>query len=875
MSKYIDFGIDLGTTNSCLAHAQGGEVRVIQNNDQMNVTPSVVRVLKSGALMVGRRAYNAVAEDPDNVAQEIKRLMGQRYSKTFPASGRVMTPEEISAEVLKSLIADARRRTNEEVRAAVVTVPAAFTALQCDATARAARLAGLEEYPLLQEPIAAAIAYGAEAGVRDQRWLVFDLGGGTLDVAVVSTRDGRLNVLEHRGDNHLGGKDVDRALAENVLLPVLSEQFALPRTDTDAAAHARLLRRLAFIAEYAKIELTTAVETIVSLIDLGDDLEGRPIEAELSLTRARLEQETAPLVERCMRLTDEALAGARIKGSDLDRVLLVGGPTQMPYVRDAIQAHVGARVDSTLDPMTVVARGAAAYASTVERSASAQDLKAEPSAGALSVRLAFDPVSAEASTRVAGKLSGRDATAQLEVKVDAEGGVWTSGWQPVGDAFFETTVVLQEGRLNRFTLSLRDSKGRALSVEPAEFQIRHGLSLDAPPLPHTISVELAHADGRVELSPVFPRRTLLPAERTVTYRAAHTLRPSEPDTSLAIKLWEGEALSDPQANSWVGNMHVRSDAVRRPIPEGSELQLHIKVDASRLITVEVFVPHLNEHFTDKIFIPKDEEPDYVDLLKSAHLEIEKCLARLTRVEEHLMKLNSQLSTTDEFDFPEFVYDDGRTDAAASAAKSLPARDPRREDAERLRRELEDFDIELGALDSADEAEDHDRARGVFERLREMRARVAGLERRANLMSSGSLMEEAAHLADSVETDVKAYGDEAHCERLAVLRRELLEATERGDLRGVRRAVAALRDLRGKVLHAQAWFWDDWFRHMQRPGTRFINAEEGARWLAEGEEALKTGDRQKLERSVRWLWSLIPPDEQTARDERAAKPGLKQ
>lgn len=875
MSDYINFGIDLGTTNSCLAHASGGEVRVIQNNDQMNVTPSVVRVLRSGALMVGRRAYNAVSEDPDNVAQEFKRLMGQRYSKTFPASGRVMTPEEISAEVLKSLLADARRRTNEEVRAACVTVPAAFTALQCDATARAARLAGLEEYPLLQEPIAAAIAYGAAPGVRDQRWLVFDLGGGTLDVAVVSTRDGRLNVLEHRGDNHLGGKDVDRALARNVLLPFLSEQFSLPRADTDATAHTRLLRRLAFVAEYAKIELTTADETIVSLIDLGDDLEGRPMEAELRLTRARLEREAAPLVERCMRLTDEALAGARVKGSELDRVLLVGGPTQMPYVRAALQAHVGAPVDSSLDPMTVVARGAAGYASTVELDATARVSTSEPAAEGLSVRLAFDPLSAEASTRVAGKLAGRAALAPLEVKIDAEGGVWTSGWQPVGEGFFETSVVLREGRLNRFILNLRDSKGRAVQVEPSEFQIRHGLSLDAPPLPHTISVEVSHADGRAELSPIFPRRTLLPAERTVTYRAAHTLRPSEPDTSLAIKLWEGEALTDPHANSWVGNMHVRSDAVRRPVPEGSELQLHIKVDASRLITVEVFVPHLNEHFTERIFIPKDEEPDYVELLKGAHLEIENCLARLTRLEEHLMKVGSQHSP-DEFDFPEVVYDDGYTAGIeVSPAHLSPARDPRREEAEALRRELEDFDIELGAYEAAGESEDHDRARGVVERLREMRARVAGLEGRAGLAPSGSLTEDAARLADSVAEDVTAYGNEAQRERLAVLKRELREATEHGDARGVRRASAALRDLRAQVLYAQQWFWEDWFRHMRRPGTRFVNSEEAARRLREGDEALQASDRRKLELAVRWLWSLLPADEQTARDERAAKPGLKQ
>jgi molecular chaperone DnaK len=880
MSNYLDFGIDLGTTNSCIARASGGEVVVIQNNDQMNVTPSVVRVLKSGSLLVGRRAYNAVAEDPDNVAQEAKRLMGQRYAKTFPASGREMSPEEISAEVLKSLLADARRRTGEEVRAACVTVPAAFTALQCEATARAARLAGLEEYPLLQEPIAAAVAYGAAPGVRDQRWLVFDLGGGTLDVAVVSTRDGRLAVLEHRGDNHLGGKDIDRALVQNVLLPFLSGQFALPRADREPAELARLLRKLSLPAEYAKIELTTADETVVSLLDLGEDREGRPIEAELPLTRARLDAELEPIVARCLRLADEALEGARVGGQDLDRVLLVGGPTQMPRVREALASHLGAKVDSTLDPMTAVARGAAVYASTVERSAGASagvradakpDSKLTGAGDKLTARLAYDPLSAEPRARVAGKLAGRGSEGALEVKIDSEGGLWTSGWTPAREGFFEAALVLQEGRLNRFTLSVRDAKGRVVEVSPQEFQIRHGLSLDAPPLPHTISVEFAHADGRAELSPVFPRRTLLPAERTVTYRAAHTLRPSEPETSLAIKLWEGEAFTDPQANNWVGNFHVRSDAVRRPVPEGSELQLHIKVDASRLITVEVFIPHLNEHFTDRVYIPKEEEPDYLELLKGAHLEIEGCLARLERIEAQLLLLAAREAEED-FDFPE-VIEEEFVDGPRAAASHAP--DPRRVEAERLRREFEDFDIELGAYQSAGDMDEHDHAARVVERLRDARARVAGLERRAGLGPTGSGFEDAARLAESAAETVEAHGTGAQRARLAALRRELSEATARGDVRGVKKAAAALRELRTEVLYAQDWFWDNWFEHLARPGRRFVNAEEAARRVAEGREALQSGDRRKLERAVGWLWSLLPPDEQAAQRERAVRPGLKQ
>lgn len=884
MSEYINFGIDLGTTNSCIAQAEGPEVRVIQNNDQMNVTPSVVRVLKSGSLMVGRRAYNAVAEDPDNVEQEAKRLMGQRYEKTFPASGRVMTPEEISAEVLKSLLADARRRTGEEVRAACVTVPAAFTALQCEATARAAQLAGLEEYPLLQEPIAAAIAYGARAGVRDQRWLVFDLGGGTLDVAVVSTRDGRLNVLEHRGDNHLGGKDIDRAVVQNIFLPFLYEQFSLPRAAHEPAAHNRLLRKLTFIAEYAKVELTSADETIVSLLDLGEDADGKLIEAELPLTRARLEREVEPLLARCLRLTREALEGARVAGAQLDRVLLVGGPTQMPLVRDALTSHLGAKIDASLDPMTVVAGGAAIYASTVERNVSAGGAeaatKSESSKGKLAVRLAFDPLSAEPQTRVAGKIAGAPGGDALEVKIDAGGGVWTSGWHAAQGGFFEMSLVLQEGQLNRFSLSVRDSRGRAVAVEPSEFQIRHGLALDAPPLPHTISVEVSHEDGRAELSPVFPRHTLLPAERTVTYRAAHTLRPSEPDTSLAVKLWEGEALSDPQANSWVGNFHVRSDSVRRPVPEGSEVQLHIKIDASRLITVEVFIPHLNEHFSDRIFIPKDEEPDYLDLLKGAHLEIENCLARLARVEEQLMR-NAKRDADEGMDFPEVVFDDGyaaEDDFAASGGNGdtpVAASDSRRLEAERLRRELEDFDIELGAQPLTGGMDDHDHARGVVERLRDVRARVAELERRAGLLTRGSTIEDAERLAGEIETDVLMHGSESQRERMSVLRHELKDSTQRGDVRGVKKAIVALRSLRTQVLYSHDWFWEDWYRHLRRPGQPFINTEESERWLAQGEVALQSNDRKKLEQAVRWLWSLMPVEEQAAQQERGVKPGLKQ
>lgn len=891
MSEFINYGIDLGTTNSCIVRLDGDEIKIIQNADQMNVTPSVVRVLRSGSLMVGRRAYNAIAEDPDNVAAEFKRLMGQKFQQQFPAAGRSMSPEELSSEVLKSMLGDARRRETDAHQhlsnAAVITVPAAFTALQCEATARAAALAGLDEYPLLQEPIAAAIAYGARPGSQDQRWLVFDLGGGTLDIAVVSTREGRLSVLEHRGDNHLGGKDIDRLIVQRIFLPHLAAQFSLP----DSQADGRLLRKLSLIAEYAKIELSTLDETIVSLIDLGKDAEGVFIEAELPLRREQIETEIEPLLARCLQLAADALKGARVKGSELDRVLLVGGPTQMPFVRRIIGETLGARVDYSLDPMTVVAYGAAIYGSTIERAAPARSVAVAPEK--LRLRLAFDPVSAELEAVVAGKIDGARANEAREVKIDIDNNFWTSGWHAVGDNYFELPLVLQEGRNNNFQISLRDAQGRALEVEPSEFAIRHGLMISAPPLPHTISVELVQADGTIELSPVFPRRTLLPAEKTVSYRAARTLRPSDTETSLAIKLWEGEALSEPQANNWVGNMHIRNDHIRRPIPEGAEIQLHLRIDASRLITVEVFVPHLNANFSERVYIPQDEEPDYLKLLESVPTEIDSYLWRLSALEEQLLLGNFTngdfTNEAESFDFPEVLYEEGESpvaprfapdtgsgsafDAGEESPAAVHDHGPQGE-LDRLRREIEDLDIEVLVQRNSGVSLDADAAKGLVERAREIRVRLVNLEKRAGGDQKTARSLEAGSLATEVQRYVDSYGTDSQKARFAALARELERALARRDGRGIRKVNAALKSLRGQILYAQDWFWREWFDYFQRPGRLFVNDEEAGRWLAQGAAALAENNHAKLEESVRRLWRLEPVEETTANDERSMRPGLK-
>ena len=503
MSDTINYGIDLGTTNSSIAKCEGGEVRVFKNLDQMDVTPSVVRIEKSGRIIVGRRAYANLFSDPDNVAADFKRWMGQSDRKSLKAAGKSLSAEELSAEVLKSLIEDARRQTTDLVTASIITVPAAFGQLQCEATARAATLAGLNEAPLLQEPLAASIAYGMKPDARDKRWLVYDLGGGTFDIVVISTRNGQLSILEHRGDNMLGGKDFDRLIVEKIIWPRLEELFNMPEPDIASSTRKKLIQRLRGEAEQAKIDLSLSERVIVSISDVGEDEEGNPIEAEFEITRDELNHLVEPYIAKTIDLCKQAMGEGRVTTNDLSSIILVGGPTYMPLVREMLKASFSTPLNFTIDPMTVVARGAAIYASTLPLK---QSIPKAAKTDAINITLAHETVWPETACLVVGRIDNLSRnTDSIQILIDAESGHWNSGWIPIKEGCFEAKVHLLEGKTNRFWIYLRDDKGNDLTPNPDSFSIRHGLTLAEPPLPHSIGAEVVKPDGKTEIDIIFPR----------------------------------------------------------------------------------------------------------------------------------------------------------------------------------------------------------------------------------------------------------------------------------------------------------------------------------------------------------------------------------
>ena len=347
MSKVI--GIDLGTTNSCVAVMEGGEAVVIPNAEGNRTTPSVVAFSKTGERMVGQVAKRQAITNPDRTISSIKREMGSDYKVNV--DGKAYTPQEISAMILQKLKSDAEAYLGQTVSEAVITVPAYFTDAQRQATKDAGKIAGLDVKRIINEPTAAALAYGVDKE-QSQKIMVYDLGGGTFDVSILDIDDGVIEVLATAGNNRLGGDDFD----ECIMKWMVSE---FKRTDgVDLSGDKVAMQRLKEAAEKAKIELSSATTTNINLPFITADANG-PKHLDMTLTRAKFNELTADLVERTMTPVRKALADAGLKASDLAKVLMVGGSTRIPAVYDAVKKELGCEPFKGINPDECVAVGAA------------------------------------------------------------------------------------------------------------------------------------------------------------------------------------------------------------------------------------------------------------------------------------------------------------------------------------------------------------------------------------------------------------------------------------------------------------------------------------------------------------------------------------
>lgn len=613
-------GIDLGTSNSVIVGNRAGRLELFKTITGEDVLPSVVMRDRSGNLSVGRRAYEQMRMAPDGIAARFKRLLGTSTVLPFGPEGGTITPVEASAAVIGELLRQAVARIGDEpVQGAIVTVPAAFNQMQNEATIAAARAAGLEQVGLLQEPVAAAMACMEDPSSRDGLFLVYDLGGGTFDAALVRALGGNVTVEAHEGINMLGGTDFDRMILETIVEPWLRANFTLP---TNIAASPQAQRLLALVKahiERAKVELSSVSETMIAISEQetgARDLDGKPIWCEVTLRREDVERIVAERIDRSIALCRKILADHGYQPSDVDKVVLIGGPSRMPVVRERVPGELGIAFDHDVDPMTAVARGAAIYAEGREWAPVAAKPGAVAASGSKQARRR------EASAEVTYDYEARTTSDRARIRVVAAGEA--EGWQvrangPGGEDYGTRAVAekpvfaiaLAPGE-TVVRMSVTDAAGDPVEGASRDLMLTRITAIaSGAPCTATIAVKVEEADGERAinvLEPLIDKGEVLPKSGQRTFRAARKVIPGS-DDCIDVELYEAaEGVPEPEANLLIGAFRLTGRDLpmhARPLMPGDEVVLHWSVDDNQLIRASVELPGCGLHLSDHSFYADD------------------------------------------------------------------------------------------------------------------------------------------------------------------------------------------------------------------------------------------------------------------------------
>jgi molecular chaperone DnaK len=817
----IDFGIDLGTTNSAVAVLNGVTPEIIKNNERdADITPSAVYIDKKGITRWGEAAKIRVADAGGDVYLEFKRRMGTDHVYKFKSSGQQRKPEELSAEILKSLKGDVQQKTGELIESAVITVPAAFELHQCDATRKAAQLAGFKDSPLLQEPVAAALAYGFQTDGKKAYWLVYDFGGGTFDAAVMKSEEGSIHVVNHGGDNFLGGSDIDWAIIEELLIPCLLETYEL---DDFNRAHAgwddktglprKWFRPFALLkraAEMAKIELSRLDRTSIETVKFNDTT-GKEIEFDCELTQADLIRVAEPIIQRSVEITKRVLQEKNLPKESVERVILVGGPTKASYFREMLNASLGIQLEISVDPLTVVAKGAAVFAGTQKPAAGPKIAAVQ---GEFTVDLKYKPVGVDSSPIIGGTVSGsssQDLTGFTIELVDSKT-QWRSGKIPLrADGVFMSNLHAEKGERHVYLIELCDSTGRKQKIIPDRLPYTIGAVVEEQALPNSMGVALANN----EFDKLFEKGRGLPLKATRDYRTIHAIRQGQTGELIKIPIVEGEnELAD--RNRHIADFHIDATNIRRDLPAGTEVEVTLRMDESRLITVTAYVPTLDEEFSKKLELRK-KTTDAADFLKT---DFEAEMAR---------------------------FHDAKAKAAATGAQT--ARD--------LVNEVEDSPLlqeVKGLLPSI--AADVDVAGKFEKRLLELKLK---LDVAADALEWPTLVAEAKEWTGYLMRVAEKQGTKQQLQRAREIGTQVDDAIKELKADRLRKRIEQITRLYYEVVMAQAGWWVYQFQQIEKKQDEMVNEDRASTLLDQGRDCISRNNTTGLQNVVRQLWDLLPDE----------------
>lgn len=805
-------GIDLGTSNSAVVGHIDGATRLFKTSDGTDVLPSVIYLDKRGHRFIGKSAYDRLLSAPQNVAQGFKRSMGTKNPISF--AGQTWTPVECSAEIIKALVGQAMTEAgNQEVKGVVITTPAAFNQMQSEDTISAARLAGLENVSLLQEPVAAALAAIAHSKQKDGVFLVYDLGGGTFDLALVMSTAGVVNVIAHEGVGMMGGRDFDRIIYDSIVRPWLTQTFNLP-TDfqrSDKYNHLAVVCRHA--AEKAKIQLSAS--STASIFATEDEVrvtdeDGEEIYISIDLTREQMTDLIKDRIDDSIALCRKIITANGYKNDDISKIVPIGGPSKMPIIRNMLEAGLAIEVETGLDPMTAVATGAAIFAESREWAGESSTQKSgkqrEAVTGSVSLALAFSSRVASETTKVRLKPASDMPTGHEVEILDEEGS--STGRIPI-DGPLSINVNVRKNGENRFKVTVFDQQGKAVEDASREIVItRAEASAASVPMTYTLAVKIQHGFVGYErntLEVLVKKGTSLPAEGKKKFRAGKTLIGGEGDF-IAVEFYQmAEGVDTPEHNLHIGNFRMNSrDELERGerINRGDDFIIDWKMSDNGTLNFSVELPTLGRVIDATNLYDFHGGKQTYEGEKGAMI----ASTALARAESDLDELEASLDEN---------------------------ADPSGEMRKRIERQHQ-------ALSTSVEADMH---RSVDEEARKLRQDIALLkmspenEERvltAEVAQAETSFDELRDIAQPVDT-------ERHDKLLVTTRRSIREK----NYDAARRSLDEMQGIRMKVLAESPDFLIEIFRRLAEEHHLAVDEALHAQLVDAGVEAVKSGNVEKL------------------------------
>jgi molecular chaperone DnaK len=739
--------------------------------------------------------------------------MGTPHEYEFASSGQRRKPEELSAEVLKELRASVEARTGEMIQSAVITVPAAFELHQCDATRRAAELAGFKGSPLLQEPVAAALAYGFQIDSEKAYWMVYDFGGGTFDSALIKAEEGMINVVHHGGDNFLGGSDIDWAIIEKIIIPQLSKNFDLPGFARGSDRWGMELRRIKHAVEAAKLELSTKEFTTLSGGVTFKDGSGEVVECdEISLSRNDLIRIAEPLISRSIEISQGVLKEKNLGLHAVQRVIVVGGPTKASYFREMLSAGLGIPIDFSQDPLTVVSRGAAVFASTQKVDSKLQK-KAVVGEFQIQISDKYKPVGHESDPLIAGKVTSPDGTPSTAFTIEFvnRDTKWRSGQIPLNvEGTFMANLLAEKGSRNTFHIELSNGQGTLQKAVPDHVVYTIGAVIEEQPLMKSIG--LAKADNTVDW--FFKSGMGLPQKKRwpSPHRTTVALKAGQAGAAVKIPMVEGES-DHADRNRVVGFLEIDSSMVKRDLPAGSDVEITLKIDESRTIFLEAYFPLLDEEFSKQLEIEKlNADPSVI----------------IATLREETQRLNELKEKAEEAGDESMVEELERLESDKDRAEAVRAA--------------------KGDVGAAEKAQ---------ARVLEMQNQLDVAEKK---LKWPTMVAEARELQDDLKKIVDDHGTSDLQDKAEDWSEAVDSVIDKKQADRLERKIAEGRSIYWQILSAMPAFWVSNFQRMERDRSKFSDTDAAERLFERGREYLQKNNIEGLTDVVRKLWNLLPRDE---------------